>query len=867
MKSKIQSSLVTILSVIFLTAGILGGSVSSIWASGSGEKGLIPPADKVQMSKVPQTVMHGSKEGLWFMPKGGNIANELNMGEIADSGGPDQFGYLWLDNSPLDWIDASGGSDTGIDGTTDHAGPIPIGFSFKYYENTYTELYVSRNGYISFHDDDIWWKSQSEIPSRIKPNDVIAPHWVPIDNINGYIRYLSGGDAPHRWFAVEWNRVESDCCADGDTPEEYTFEVILHENGDIVFQYGDMIFDGSYYCQSSGIEDSLGIDGLSITAFCEQIPSNHAVRIYRPDPAARVFVHPASQGSFVGTGEGDALSNLAEPPASPLTQTTESFKIMVNNRGDFGTDTFDFSITSAWPLSVYSSNGVTPLTDTDTDGLIDTGPVAQGTGITIVARIDPPPGAAVGDHNQAEVKLCSSIDPGNCDTTLLATAVPGPFAQVFMDTNNGAMSLCLARPEAQALTRVTEDWHYGNNPAVSETPDGFVYLWSTSAGIEYTVLNHSGGVIKEVTRLTDSTGSEFYHYYEPVPAVTHNGRIGVAWREDLYNFSSGLRNYNIYFAILNAKGDVILEPTNLTLNDQWESQPTVGFTTPSISSTTDNHFVLAWRRWTSTSEGWTSDIFYTIKGLNGADILPVTEFTENAYDPALAALNNSNVMLIWEQSNNPYFAVLNSEGSIVYGPSMLSSVAGSPYDFDAVQLADGNIVIAWTEWNYIQSLYQIGYAVLDNGFQLVKASTVLDTSSPDSLGPSLAKDGSNQAILTWSDNWYNSAKNLYYAMLDSSGNIVTPPMIFYTGQGEEPSISTNTSGYGNTSYILDRCRCDLNGDHVCDMQDWLKFGQAWGETDCYDEGVMCDCDLNDDGVCDMQDWLLFGEDWGRTDCP
>ena len=30
---------------------------------------------------------------------------------------------------------------------------------------------------------------------------------------------------------------------------------------------------------------------------------------------------------------------------------------------------------------------------------------------------------------------------------------------------------------------------------------------------------------------------------------------------------------------------------------------------------------------------------------------------------------------------------------------------------------------------------------------------------------------------------------------------------------------------------------------------------------------ICRCDLNHDGRCDMQDWLLFGEDWGRTDCP
>jgi len=63
------------------------------------------------------------------------------------------------------------------------------------------------------------------------------------------------------------------------------------------------------------------------------------------------------------------------------------------------------------------------------------------------------------------------------------------------------------------------------------------------------------------------------------------------------------------------------------------------------------------------------------------------------------------------------------------------------------------------------------------------------------------------------------------------------------------------------------CECDLNTDGKCDMQDWLKFGEDWGRTDCNEPGVDCECDLNTDGKCDMQDWLKFGEDWGRTDCP
>ncbi len=92
-----------------------------------------------------------------------------------------------------------------------------------------------------------------------------------------------------------------------------------------------------------------------------------------------------------------------------------------------------------------------------------------------------------------------------------------------------------------------------------------------------------------------------------------------------------------------------------------------------------------------------------------------------------------------------------------------------------------------------------------------------------------------------------------------------------------PSISgdfmTWMAGEGQASeiyiaqYTAAGCKGDLDGNGLVDMQDWLKFGEGWGRTNCNEAGVEpCDCDLNDDGTCDMADWLLFGEDWGRTDC-
>ena len=87
-------------------------------------------------------------------------------------------------------------------------------------------------------------------------------------------------------------------------------------------------------------------------------------------------------------------------------------------------------------------------------------------------------------------------------------------------------------------------------------------------------------------------------------------------------------------------------------------------------------------------------------------------------------------------------------------------------------------------------------------------------------------------------------------------------------QIEELNETNNIFG-PQTIHVVpaDSCECDLTNDGKCDMQDWLKFGEEWGHTDCNEPGVDCECDLNVDGKCDMQDWLCFGEDWGRTDCP
>jgi hypothetical protein len=131
----------------------------------------------------------------------------------------------------------------------------------------------------------------------------------------------------------------------------------------------------------------------------------------------------------------------------------------------------------------------------------------------------------------------------------------------------------------QSTRKATSDNYYGYDGAVAEMPNhNFVYVWSKyrwtgSVGvyeIEYSLLNPAGGIIRAVSKLADHGGAIVYTYdYVPAIAVAPNGSIGVLWYRYLYNQSNSMGNYNIYFAVLNASGNIVVSPTNLTNNSIW----------------------------------------------------------------------------------------------------------------------------------------------------------------------------------------------------------------------------------------------------------------------------------------------------------
>ena len=72
------------------------------------------------------------------------------------SGGPDAFGYVWVDSDdpggfPYNWIDIT---ETGAEIIFTHndstSNDLPFGFDFAFYGNTFNSIILSANGWCSF---------------------------------------------------------------------------------------------------------------------------------------------------------------------------------------------------------------------------------------------------------------------------------------------------------------------------------------------------------------------------------------------------------------------------------------------------------------------------------------------------------------------------------------------------------------------------------------------------------------------------------------------------------------------------------------------------------------------------------------------
>jgi hypothetical protein len=228
-------------------------------------------------------------------------AQQASMPEVSSTsglefalgtGGPDAFGYTWNDTVSFAWIDARvGGTELTARGD-DAFQQVSIGFDFRFYENSYTQCYVSTNGLLTFGGPNTA-SHNTVLPSPLAPGNLIAPFWDDLciedtEQTRARVYWRMEGAYPNRHFAVQWQ----DALRCGSV-DPLTFEAVLYENGDILFQYLNL--NGSLTECTAGIQNAAGHDGLQYVYKAPGLSSGKAVRFTRPSSQARACL-PSEPG-------------------------------------------------------------------------------------------------------------------------------------------------------------------------------------------------------------------------------------------------------------------------------------------------------------------------------------------------------------------------------------------------------------------------------------------------------------------------------------------------------------------------------------------------------------------------------------------
>ena len=197
--------------------------------------------------------------------------------------GEDAFGYYWRrdvdEAGPVyTWydIETQGNLLEWVGDPDDSSiGPLPLGFEFPFYENIYEEMFIGSNGTISFESSFSPWLNAA-LPNQMSPPAMIAPWWDDLNNDrgpNGSIYYWTNEDDE---CIITWKNFPK-----WGTSQYYTFQVVLHKVGMIIFQYQSM--DASTISGTIGMQNADRNIGLTMhhneTAPLE---SGSAIAILRP---------------------------------------------------------------------------------------------------------------------------------------------------------------------------------------------------------------------------------------------------------------------------------------------------------------------------------------------------------------------------------------------------------------------------------------------------------------------------------------------------------------------------------------------------------------------------------------------------------
>lgn len=266
-----------------------------------------------------------------LVPSGSGVFSGTGInGNIFDPelAGPGTHQINYDESDPTNYsIDQTGafapiaGSGTSVFlGDDQVSGALPIGFTFNFFGNDYTQFYISSNGFIGFSSGmSNGCCTGGVIPTAGNPNNYVAFAWEDINpGSGGTIQYFTAGTAPNQMLVMNFNNVPH-----FGGSNNITVQVVLYESSNIIeIHTTNMPTDGGSH--TMGIENIDGSLGYAVpgrnsqnwsasndyVAFIPSVCSDSQMVVVNSAPmiAGMVDINPACVGdSVVFTGSGADL--------------------------------------------------------------------------------------------------------------------------------------------------------------------------------------------------------------------------------------------------------------------------------------------------------------------------------------------------------------------------------------------------------------------------------------------------------------------------------------------------------------------------------------------------------------------------------
>ncbi|MCB2210930.1 T9SS type A sorting domain-containing protein [bacterium] len=225
---------------------------------------------------------------------------------IDDFGGPDLFGYSWIDSDEPDGPDYAWHAQYGTavnqsefsDYDDGYSNAKSLGFSFEFYGVQYNNIYINTNGFVTFQGGQTGSGTYSNeaLPSTDAPRDgspctMLAGFWDDLNPEDGGTIYFYTNNSD--LAVITWYDVPG-----YGNSGLYRFQIMLYGDGTVVYQYNNM---GTQDITSAtiGIQNASGSIGLTTVHNSTYVGNNLAVKYYT---ATRWFNALNTMG-LLGAGE------------------------------------------------------------------------------------------------------------------------------------------------------------------------------------------------------------------------------------------------------------------------------------------------------------------------------------------------------------------------------------------------------------------------------------------------------------------------------------------------------------------------------------------------------------------------------------